>query len=429
MTFFCGKLSIQSWMIAPETIRVMQALEGYADPPAAPMDTNAMVDRAFSYKTRFVGGCVRDALANRKVVDIDIATTLLPEDVIARLTAAGIECIPTGLQHGTVTAVVDSKPFEITTLRIDRKTDGRHAEVRYTDDWKKDAERRDFTINAMSATIDGDVFDPFGGLDHLRTGKVIFVGDPDKRIAEDYLRILRYFRFLAQFGWAGESTTALQACEKAAKNIARLSAERIRQETFKILDSDRCATVWKLMINHRVATHFLPEAMNIKALEKLVALEKETHSAGSSIRRLAAVLDIQAQDIPNVVKALRLSNEQATRLTGMKEPFPVSELKGRDANKKIHQLVYRRGADMTRSGLLLTEASGAAIPDFQKLYAAATSFRPPKFPIEGADVIAQGVAMGPMVGRLLRDVEQWWVNEDFHPGRLECLQKLKAFLS
>lgn len=411
MTFFQGKLSLQPWMVAPETVRLMQALDG---------------DNGTS---RFVGGCVRDALANRKVVDVDIATALLPNVVMERLAAANIHYVPTGLQHGTVTAVVDGKPFEVTTLRIDRKTDGRHAEVRYTDDWKKDAERRDFTFNAMSATVQGDVFDPFGGMEHLRAGQVVFVGDPEKRITEDYLRILRYFRFLAQFGWAGPDEKALEACQKNAKNMARLSAERVRQETLKILESDRCAQVWQLMINYRVATHFLPEAMNVAALEKLVALEKEHHSAGSSIRRLAAVLDVTENDLPNIVKALRLSNEQTARLTGMKQPFSLAEVRGRTADRNIRKLVYQRGADMVRSILLLAEANGAAIPDFQKLYTTATSFRPPPLPIEGNDVLALGVPPGPTVGRYLRDVEQWWMGEDFQPGRTQCLEKLKAFLS
>ena len=436
MTFFYGRLSVQPWMNAPETRRLMAALDGLGPDAEGPplvstdtVDTDAAVDRAFSYKSRFVGGCVRDALANRRVVDIDIATSLLPDEVMARLTAAKINYVPTGLQHGTITAIVDSKPFEITTLRIDSKTDGRRAEVRYTDDWKKDAARRDFTINAMSATIDGDVFDYFGGLEHLRTGRVMFVGEPEKRITEDYLRVLRYFRFLAQFGWGGTDPQALAACEKLAKNVARLSAERIRQETLKILDSERCAEVWQLMITHRVVTHFLPEAMNVTALERLIALEKEHHSAGSAIRRLAAVLDVQIQDIPHITKALRLSNEQADRLTGMKEPFPVAELRARDADRSVRRLVYRRGADMVRSAMLLAEASGAAIPDFAKLYATASSFRAPPFPIEGNDVTALGVLPGPMTGRLLRDVENWWVNEDFQPGRTDCLTKLKAFLS
>ncbi len=212
MGAFTGTLAKQAWMIAPETVTLMAALS------------------ADGGEARFVGGCVRNALCNRKVIDIDIATPLKPDEVIERLTAAKIHYVPTGLKHGTVTAIVDGKPFEITTLRVDVQNHGRHADVAFTADWKADAARRDFTINAMSATPDGDLYDPFNGVDDLRKGRVIFVGDAEKRIAEDILRILRYFRFLAHFGKGEADKGAIAACAKFAPQIKTLSAERLRQK-------------------------------------------------------------------------------------------------------------------------------------------------------------------------------------------------------
>lgn len=411
MTAFQGKIPPQAWMTAPETVQIMTALQ------------------APGHESRFVGGCVRDTLANRRVIDIDIATTLRPEQVIDALTAAKIHHVPTGLQHGTITAIVDGKPFEITTLRIDRHTDGRHAEVRFTDDWKKDAERRDFTINTLSMTMDGDIYDPFDGIAHLREGRVMFVGDPEKRIAEDYLRILRYFRFLAQFGTSGVDDAALDACANHAKNITRLSAERVRQETLRILESDRAADVWELMILHRVATHFLPEAMNVKVLKKLAVLEKRFQCAGSGMRRLAALLAIDMTDIPAISSALRLSNEQTVRLIAMKTPLPLSDIKGPEAARHIRRYVHQRGADAVRSLLLLAEAAGGAIPNLDELFTIATQFRVKPLPIEGKDILALGIPPGPRVGQILRAVEDWWISEDFQPGRTACLEKLSALIA
>lgn len=397
-----GKLAGQPWMVAPETVKVMAALHEDGG------------------QARFVGGCVRDALVNRKVIDIDIATTLRPEDVIERLGRNKIGHAPTGLKHGTVTALVDGKPFEITTLRVDAVSYGRHADVRFTDDWAADAARRDFTINAMSATTDGTVFDPFGGIRDLREGRVVFVGDPEKRIAEDVLRILRFFRFTAHFGKGPPDEKGLRASAKLANQLPRLSPERVRQETLKILEAPRAAEIWEIMLREGVSGNFLPEATDVAALARLMKLEEAWHGGmHHPLRRLAALLVVNAEGLEQVTAALRLSNDQAAQLrkTALPSAPPADEAAAR-------RLVYAHGSDMARNLLLLAAARDPGA-DLRALYDLATAFRAPRFPLEGADVLKLGVAPGPRVGQILKDMESWWLAEDFRPGRSESLAKLK----
>lgn len=406
MTDFNGKMKTQAWMIAPETLRVMQALcEDGGD-------------------ARFVGGCVRDALANRRVTDIDIATPLTPDQVIARLERHEIFYAPTGLKHGTVTALVEGHPFEITTLRLDVQTFGRHAEVAFTDDWTADAARRDFTFNAMSATLEGDIFDPFGGVEDLRLGQVRFVGDAEARIHEDVLRILRFFRFYAHFGQGAPDTAALAACTAAAAQIKTLSAERIRQEIFKLLESDRCPMVWQLMLQAGIIPQFLPQATQIKTLERLVQLEHSTNNPPFALRRLSSLLKVQAGDVKNTVQALRLSNDQSAYLLKMKDPAHHISLQAWQRDVKRH--VYRLGSDVVRSLLLLAAAETEEAAPFLALYRTATSFRAPRFPLTGEDVMNIGYAPGPDIGRILGLIEEWWLQQDFQPGRTECLHRLES---
>lgn len=404
MTVYNGKISRKAWMIAPETVAVMDAL------------------MATGVEARFVGGCVRNALVNRPVIDIDIATPLRPEQVIEHLQAANIRHIPTGLQHGTVTAVVDGKAFEITTLRVDVTPFGRHAQVEFTDDWEKDASRRDFTINAMSANMEGDVYDPFTGIEDLRTGRVIFVGYPETRIQEDILRILRFFRFFAHFGQGRPDAAALVACAKLANRLPRLSAERIRTEVFKILESDRCAITWNIMLRAGIVTHFLPEATALKPLERLLELEADHHSHPFVLRRLAALLDVTPAGLVALTRSLRLSNEQAGVL--MKLVNPGMNVATDMPEHDVRKLVYAHGNDMARSLLLLCAARQFDNGNLDALYNVATSFRPPRFPLIGDDVLKLGWPAGPHIGRILKDMESWWIGEDFAPGRTEALKLL-----
>jgi poly(A) polymerase len=405
MDEFSGKLSKQAWMVAPETVKVMDALQ----------ENGAAA--------RFVGGCVRDALINRKILDIDIATPLKPDEVIERLSRHQIKHAPTGLRHGTVTAIVDGHSFEITTLRVDTQHFGRHAEVAFTDDWQADAARRDFTINAMSATIEGEVFDPFHGVEDLRLGRIIFVGDPEKRIREDILRILRYFRFLAHFGQGEPDVAAVKACAALAPLIPKLSAERIRQEIFKLLESDNCAAVWQLMLENGIITQCLPEGTNVAALKKMVALEIEYHSQSFALRRLAAVLDVTPEGIKDIVEALRLSNEQGTLL--FKMLFLLPDIPASPDTAAVKRMVYRLGNDMARNLLLLRVAKGTPLDNLSDLYEVATAFRPPRFPLIGDDVMKLGYPSGAEVGKILAALQDWWIAEDFIPTRRVCLEKLQ----
>lgn len=406
MTVLLGKISKQAWMVAPETQRVMESL---------------MRDGG---DARFVGGCVRDALVNRKVIDIDIATPLKPEEVIARLQTDKIAVVPTGLKHGTVTAVCDGRPFEITTLRRDAATYGRHADVIFTDDWRVDAARRDFTFNALYATMEGDVHDFFGGIEDLRIGRVAFIGDAEERIREDVLRILRFFRFYAHLGRGDADAAALAACEKLSDLIPRLSAERIRTEVLKLLESPRAADVWQLMMEHRIVTRFLPEATNTQRLSRLIALEDKYQSHGFIMRRLAAVLDVTVQGIIDISDDLRLSREQTQQLLALFEPaFDVTL---RMDEKTTRHAVYKLGNDVVRSLLLLRAAASGTEENLRDIYGWATAFRVPRFPLVGNDVLAMGIPPGPEVGRVLADVEDWWASQDFAPGRTKCLERLKA---
>jgi len=401
---FSGKLHQQAWMIAPETQSVMKALlENGGD-------------------ARFVGGCVRNALVNRPVTDIDIATPLVPDAVIERLKSHKIAYAPVGLKHGTVTAIVDGVPFEITTLRLDVQTFGRHAEVKFTDDWKTDASRRDFTMNAIFSTIDGDLFDPFGGIGDLRRGHVRFVGDAARRIEEDVLRILRFFRFHAHFGRGNPDQEALAACAAAAKQVARLSAERIRTEVLKLLESDHCPSVWQLMAGCGVVTHFLPEATNIAALENLVQIEAKLETSPFALRRLAALLEVTEAGFAHVIKALRLSNEQAAQLTAMMNDDVSLPMTAHEIRKRV----FKTGNDIVRSQLLLTAARSGEKEGLRELYDIATHFQPPLLPLRGEDILQLGRKPGPDIGRILVELEEWWINADFAPDRQACLERLKT---
>lgn len=391
-------------MVAPETVRVMAALH------------------AGGGEARFVGGCVRNALVNRRVIDIDIATPLTPEEVIAALDRAQIRHAPTGLLHGTVTAILDGKTFEITTLRKDLRGYGRHADVLFTTDWRTDATRRDFTMNALYATMEGDVFDYFGGIEDLRRGRVIFVGDPEIRIREDVLRILRFFRFQAHFGQGEPDARALKACEKLSNMIPRLSMERVRSELFRLLESDNCPAIWQSMMENRVATYILPEATNLAALKRLVQLEYIYHSSAFPLRRIAALLDITPAGINQVTHALKLSNDQSAQLRNM--VVPEIHVNTRTKPEDLRRAIYRMGNDMIHSLLLLSAAKSKDEGDLFNLYGIATSFRAPRFPIEGEDLIAMGYKQGPEIGTILGLMEEWWLSQDFQAGRTAALQKL-----
>ncbi len=356
-------------------------------------------------ETRFVGGVVRDTLLGLPVADVDLATRLAPADVVARIGGAGLKAVPTGLAHGTVTAVLPDGPVEVTTLRRDVATDGRHATVAFTDDWREDAARRDFTINALSAgpafglAGAAGVHDYFGGLGDLDRRLVRFIGDPLTRIAEDHLRILRFFRFHARFGAGAPDAAGLTACAGRANDLMALSRERIADETCKLLGLPDPAATVRLMLDRGIWRPVLPEidARGVERLGRLVAREVAFDIAPAALRRLAALLPADPAVAADVAARLRLSRAARDRMAAAAtpiEPLPAPAL------------AYRLGRDAAVDRLLLGEGDAADL-------AALTRWTRPRLSISGGHLIALGLAAGPVVAATLRAVERRWVAEGF----------------
>ena len=348
---------------------------------------------------RLVGGCVRDTLAGRPVADIDLATPLPPEDAARTLTTAGIRVIPTGLAHGTVTALIDGRPYEITTLRRDLVTDGRHAEVAWTADWREDAARRDFTMNAMSLTPDGALHDYFGGAADLAAGRVRFVGDAATRVAEDYLRILRFFRFQARYGAGDPDPAALAAIRGGLGGLAQLSAERVWSELKRILEAPDPGGALRLMDEVGVLPAIVPEGV---AIVDLAALPPDP------VLRTAALL---TGDRAAFAKRLKLSLAEAARLLSLQGPPPS----GDDADLR------RQLADIdadTLIGRSLLAGQPEAVRDRIR------AIPRPVFPLEGRDALALGLKPGPRVGALLREVRGWWLDGGCLAGPGACRAEL-----
>ncbi len=367
-------------------------------------------------EVRFVGGCVRDALLGRDVEDVDIATPDRPDAVLALLERAGIKGAPTGLAHGTVTAVADGRPFQVTTLRIDVETDGRHAEVAFTDSFEADAARRDFTINAMSLDPSGDLFDYVGGRADLDAGRVRFVGDAGARIAEDYLRVLRYFRFLARYGRGLPEPSAVEACRDAAGKLGRLSAERIQTEMLKTLGAPNPAPAVELMRETGVLRAVLPEAGPSDVLLALVGIDDR-----DPLRRLAALAPSGGRAL---AARLKLPNAMAERLAALSPPLlkPPSSL----SSSARRRMLYDLGVSLFRDLVLLAWAADrdGAAPRWRAMLDEAHRWERPELPVRGGDVLAAGVTEGPDVGRLLAEIENWWRERDFLPDRRACLDRL-----
>ncbi len=367
---------------------------------------------------RFVGGCVRDALLGRAISDIDIATPDPPERVLKRLAAAGIKAVPTGIAHGTVTAVVAPRHFEITSLRRDVETFGRHARVAFTDDWAEDAARRDFTMNALFLDGEGQVFDPVAGLDDLRAGDVRFVGDAATRIGEDVLRLLRFYRFHAHYGRGEADPAARQACRALAHLLPRLSAERVAGETLRLLKAPDPLPTLRLMQEDGVLAVLLPEATGLDHLAGLLPIEPKP----DALRRLAALLPARAEAAETVARRLRFSVAERERLTDMAAPaWPVElaadELAQRRALRHLGLALY--------GDVVLLRAAGSGEADrARELLAAAPGRVPPPFPLRGRDAQAVGVTAGPAIGKLLGTVEAWWEAGDYQADRAACLAKL-----
>ncbi len=344
---------------------------------------------------RYVGGAVRDTLLEIAVKDIDVATVLPPDAVIARLDAAGIRSVPTGIAHGTVTAILPHGPVEITTLRHDVATDGRRATVAFATDWREDASRRDFTINALYADpASGEIFDYFGGLADLADRRVRFIGDARKRIREDHLRILRYFRFQARFGSQPADTDSEKACSELAGTLKKLSRERVGMELLNLLGLPDPAPTLARMAQLGVLAEILPEA-DVPALAQLVEEEQRQGAAPSAIRHLAALLPADPTVAEHVAARFRLSGAQKKRLVAAAERV--------SGPKNAHALAYHLGYEETTDWLLLAGMDIAPLVGWQV----------PEFPLKGGAVVARGVAAGPEVARIMLMIEAHWVAEGF----------------
>jgi len=386
------------WMTAPETRAVLAALgEGNA---------------------RFVGGVVRNALLGITVSDIDIATQLAPDEVTKRLEAAGIKAVPTGIDHGTVTAVAGGKPFEITTLRRDVETDGRRAVVAFSSDWAQDAQRRDFTMNALYAAPDGEVFDTVGGVEDLGAGRVRFVGDAATRIAEDYLRILRLFRFHAWYGKGEMDGAALEASSAQKAGLQSLSVERVQKEMLRFLEAENPVPALRVMAATGILAEIFPRPLNLARLEHLVAVDMDNFFTPDAVLRLAAL---------GAGETLRLSNAQAERLEdlGNAREKIVSYLSIKD----VRRLLYRLGPKRFKDRVFLKWADDPKESNaiqWRALLAMADAWHKPVFPLTGSNVMNAGVPHGPLVGRVLAEVEEWWIESDFTDDQFSLAERLKA---
>lgn len=401
------KITQQDWMTYPATRTVF----------------NILLDGG--YEVRFVGGCVRDALIGKRIGDIDIATDAVPDKVVALLEAAGIRTIPTGIDHGTITAVVDGHSFEVTTLRRDVETDGRHAVVAFTTDWKEDAARRDFTMNAMSLSLEGEVFDYFGGLDDLEAGRVRFVGEAEQRIREDVLRLLRFYRFHAHYGIGEPDTVARAACRNLAHLLPTLSRERVRNELVRLLSAKRVGRTLLLMEEDGVLDAILTCRHNAGRTAAMVQIEREREE-NEPIRRLAALLDDDVRAVSECCEALRLSAKERERVENAHHALPlVEKISGKI---DLDRALYRHGTEAIRDATLIHEAENGRLPISEAILLAADSWIEPELPVAGRDILERGFKPGPEVGRLICAVEEWWIEKGFAPDREACLEELERLI-
>ena len=403
----------QAWFTNPNLRRVMDMLN------------------ADGGEGRVVGGAVRNALMDMEIGDVDIATTLLPEEVIARAKAAGLKPIPTGIAHGTITVICNSEAFEITTLRTDKETDGRHAEVAFGTDWQVDAERRDLTINALYADINGDIIDLIGGLDDIGPRNVRFIGDAAKRIEEDHLRILRFFRFFAYYGSGRPDAEGLRASARAKESINKLSSERIWSEMKKLLSAPDPSRALLWMRQMGVLNVVFPESekWGIDAIHGLIESEKSFGWPHDPILRLAAIVPPDEERLRALGNRLRFSNAEKERLiVWARAPNIEPTLAG----TALDRLLYRLGSDGVLMRLKLALSSARAFHDgsaasiekvvgFSNLLARAEKFTRPTLPVGGADLIAAGVKPGPDLGRILGDLEDKWLSSNFTTSREKLL--------
>lgn len=383
------------WLISGGTARVLQLLNENGE------------------EARVVGGAVRNALLGLPPGDMDIATTALPEEVMRRARSAGIKSVPTGIDHGTVTLVIDSRPYEVTTLREDTETFGRKAKVAFGRDWVRDAERRDFTMNGLSVDARGVVHDHVGGIADAKARRVRFIGDPDQRIAEDYLRILRFFRIHAAFGAGDPDRDGYLACIRGRAGLANLSAERVRMEMLKLLVAGGASGAALAMVDAGLLQALIGGVAYAGPLTAMIAIERELGLPASATRRLAALSVAVTEDAKRVAARLRLSNSEAKALDSMGHRWWRFAAKD-EANAR--RLLYRLGPERYHDRVLLGWArNGGDVTSqrWRELAELPQRWTAPKFPLKAADFIARGMAEGPALGHVLTLAEDAWLAADF----------------
>jgi poly(A) polymerase len=397
------------WLKWPETARIFAALE------------------APGVATRAVGGAVRDSLLGRPVEVVDLATTALPQQVMTLAVNAGLKAVPTGIEYGTVTIVADGVPFEVTTLRRDVETFGRHATVAFTEDWAGDARRRDFTLNALYAASDGTLFDPLGGYDDVLAGRVRFIGDAEARIKEDYLRILRFFRFNAYYGKGPFDPQGLRASVALRSGMAQLSAERVAGEVRRILVAPQAMRAVEALFDYGLLADILGGVPRLQRLRRLAAIDEALRREPDAMTRLAALAVFVSEDAVRLSARLHLSNaEQAVLALGAGD-HDQSGLPDEAAAKR---LLYRLGPRDYAAAALIAFAGSGAAPDDKSWREAATlaeRWHAPVFPLKGTDVIGLGGVEGPALGALLKTLEAEWVSEGFAVSKGELLERAANF--
>jgi len=364
-------------------------------------------------EARVVGGAVRNALLDLAVSEVDVATTAVPDEVIRRVAAAGWKAIPTGIEHGTVTVVIGGAPFEVTTLRQDVETFGRKAKVVFGRDWIADAQRRDFTVNALSASADGTVYDYVGGLADIAARRVRFIGDPAKRIAEDYLRILRFFRFHAWYGAGTPDPDGLHACIAAREGLATLSRERVRMELLKLMLAPHATPALAVMAEAGLLGAVLGGVPLLASYENTVKAEAAMGLPGDAVRRLGALGVLVEEDAQRLAERLRLANAEADRLEALQHWWRVSPA---NSDLAARALLYHLGPESFVDRVLIAwsrSPAGAADRAWRELASLPQRWTAPDFPLKAADLISRGIAAGPELGATLRLAEEFWIEADF----------------
>ena len=376
-------------------------------------------------ETRFIGGCLRNLILKKKIDDIDIATTILPNRVLKILKKKKIKTITSGISHGTIIAILNKKKIEITTLRKDIKTDGRHAKVKFTKDWIVDSNRRDLTINALSCSFDGKLYDYHGGLKDLKEGNIRFIGDPEERIKEDFLRILRYFRFYGVYGKKKINKTNIKIFKKLSSNLKKLSSERIYSEFKKILLSNNLYEVLNLMKETKLLKYIIIENNNLKRIKNLRQICKSSQSIDFST--LMSII-IKEKNLLKVFNNLNLSNSEKQKIKNI-ITFQ-KKINFKLIGNNLVKFVHTYGNELCFNLLIydyVKSPNESKKKKYLKFFSFIKNYKILKFPLTGKDIINVGIKTGPQVGKILKSIEEWWIDRGTKPSRKDCLEKLKEF--